>query len=66
MGRSQTHWCGPVCLGHPGTLPVVNDQAVVLGVRAGVALLCDIDPKSGFISKHYFYPDLPKGYQISV
>jgi len=55
----------PVCLGHPGTLPVLNDQAVVLGVRSGVALSCEIDPHSVFSRKHYFYPDLPKGYQIS-
>jgi len=55
----------PVCLGHPGSLPVLNEQAVRLGVRAGTALSCAVDPQSVFARKHYFYPDLPKGYQIS-
>ena len=55
----------PVCLGHPGALPVVNDQAVRLAVCAGTALGCSIQDGSLFARKHYFYPDLPKGYQIS-
>jgi aspartyl-tRNA(Asn)/glutamyl-tRNA(Gln) amidotransferase subunit B len=55
----------PVCLGHPGTLPVVNDEAVHLAVRAGIALSCTVHDQSIFARKHYFYPDLPKGYQIS-
>jgi len=54
-----------VCLGHPGTLPVVNDEAVRLAVRAGLALSCTVHDRSIFARKHYFYPDLPKGYQIS-
>ena len=55
----------PVCLGHPGALPVVNDEAVRLAVRAGTALGCTVHDESIFARKHYFYPDLPKGYQIS-
>lgn len=55
----------PVCLGHPGALPVVNDEAVRLAIRAGTALGCTVHDESVFARKHYFYPDLPKGYQIS-
>ncbi len=55
----------PVCMGHPGTLPVLNGEAVRLGVRAGLAAGCQVSPVSVFERKHYFYPDLPKGYQIS-
>jgi aspartyl-tRNA(Asn)/glutamyl-tRNA(Gln) amidotransferase subunit B len=55
----------PVCLGIPGSLPVLNKQAVALGMRAALALECEIKPTSIFARKNYFYPDLPKGYQIS-
>jgi aspartyl-tRNA(Asn)/glutamyl-tRNA(Gln) amidotransferase subunit B len=60
----NTHTC-PVCLGHPGTLPTVNAEAVHFGLMIGLALGCEIAPRSLFHRKNYFYPDLPKGYQIS-
>jgi aspartyl-tRNA(Asn)/glutamyl-tRNA(Gln) amidotransferase subunit B len=55
----------PVCLGHPGALPVVNGAAVELAIRVAVALECRVHPTSVFARKNYFYPDLPKGYQIT-
>jgi len=55
----------PVCLGLPGTLPVLNRVAVSLAVRAGLGLHCRVNPESQWARKNYFYPDLPKGYQIS-
>ncbi len=58
------HVC-PVCLGMPGVLPVINRQAVEFGLRVGLALNCDISEFNQFARKSYFYPDLPKGYQIS-
>lgn len=55
----------PVCLGLPGALPVLNAEAVQLAVRASIALQCTVHATSVFARKNYFYPDLPKGYQIS-
>jgi aspartyl-tRNA(Asn)/glutamyl-tRNA(Gln) amidotransferase subunit B len=60
----NTHIC-PVCIGLPGALPVLNRAAVDFAIAAGLALGCEIRPHSIFARKNYFYPDLPKGYQIS-
>jgi aspartyl-tRNA(Asn)/glutamyl-tRNA(Gln) amidotransferase subunit B len=60
----NAHAC-PVCVGLPGALPVLNHRAVDLAVTAAVALGCDVHERSVFARKNYFYPDLPKGYQIS-
>ncbi len=62
--RPNTHVC-PVCVGLPGALPVLNRQAVDYGIRAALALNCRVPARSIFARKNYFYPDLPKGYQIS-
>lgn len=60
----NAHTC-PICLGMPGVLPVLNPQAVDFALRAGLALGCRVNLRSRFARKHYFYPDLPKGYQIT-
>ena len=63
-GEPNTRVC-PVCLGLPGTLPVLNKRAVEFAVRAALALNCEVHPSSQFARKNYFYPDMPKNYQIS-
>src|SRR5881392_2440592 len=55
----------PVCLGYPGALPVLNRRAVELAIRAALATGCEVHHHSVFARKNYFYPDLPKGYQIT-
>ena len=63
-GDPNTHCC-PVCTGMPGTLPVLNKKVLEFSVKAGLALNCEISRRSQFDRKNYFYPDLPKAYQIS-
>src|SRR5574342_1411046 len=65
FGLSANSQTCPVCLGLPGSLPVINRAAVEMAVRAGLALNCTIGTNNRFARKNYFYPDLPKGYQIS-
>jgi len=63
-GSPNTNVC-PICLGMPGALPMLGEEPVIFAVRAGLALNCRINRKSWFDRKNYYYPDLPKGYQIT-
>ena len=63
-GQPNTH-SSPITLGHPGTLPVLNEKAIELAIKMGLACHCEIERFNFFARKNYFYPDLPKGYQIS-
>ena len=65
FGEAPNSQTCPVCLGMPGSLPVLNRRAVEFAIRTALALGCTIAPRSRFARKNYFYPDLPKGYQIS-
>jgi aspartyl-tRNA(Asn)/glutamyl-tRNA(Gln) amidotransferase subunit B len=65
FGRAPNENTCPVCTGFPGVLPVLNEKVVEFAIKAGLATHCDIAPSSVLARKNYFYPDLPKGYQIS-
>lgn len=65
FGQAPNTNVTPLCLGHPGTLPVLNENLVNFIIKMGLATNCQIAPRSIFARKNYFYPDLPKGYQIS-
>jgi len=65
FGSSPNQHVSPITLGHPGTLPKMNKMAIEYAIRMGLACHCDIAKHNFFARKNYFYPDLPKGYQIS-
>ncbi len=64
VGKPNINIC-PICMGHPGSLPVINQKAVELVIKTALALNCKVPNSAKFDRKNYFYPDLPKGYQIS-
>ena len=63
-GDANTH-ISPITMAHPGTLPKMNRKAIEYAIKLGLALHCDIEQHNYFARKNYFYPDLPKGYQVS-
>ena len=65
FGREPNTTVCEICMGHPGTLPVPNKEAIIKAVRMSLALNCTVNKNSHFDRKHYFYPDLPSGFQIS-
>src|SRR6476620_4535490 len=65
FGKEPNTQVSAISLGHPGTLPKLNKEAIALAVRLGIACHCEIVQHNYFARKNYFYPDLPKGYQIS-
>ena len=65
FGAEPNRHVSPITLAHPGTLPKLNKEAIELAVRMGLACNCEIEHKNYFARKHYFYPDLPKGYQLT-
>jgi aspartyl-tRNA(Asn)/glutamyl-tRNA(Gln) amidotransferase subunit B len=65
FGAAPNRHVSAITLAHPGTLPVLNKQSITLAVKMGLACHCEIEHKNYFARKHYFYPDLPKGYQLS-
>jgi aspartyl-tRNA(Asn)/glutamyl-tRNA(Gln) amidotransferase subunit B len=65
FGADPNTHVSPVTLAHPGSLPVLNKKAIEYAIKMGIACHCEIEPVNYFARKHYFYPDLPKGYQIS-
>ena len=65
FGEAPNHSVHPICLALPGVLPVLNQRAVELAIRTALATHCVVHTRSIFARKNYFYPDLPKGYQIS-
>src|ERR1700755_380779 len=65
FGKEPNTAVSPITLGHPGTLPKMNKKAIEYAVKMGLACHCEIEKNNYFARKNYFYPDLPKGYQIS-
>ncbi|MBI3332098.1 Asp-tRNA(Asn)/Glu-tRNA(Gln) amidotransferase subunit GatB [Candidatus Peregrinibacteria bacterium] len=65
FGKAPNTTVCPICMGHPGTLPVPNREAIMKAIKASLALKCTLNRKNHFDRKHYFYPDLPAGFQIS-
>src|SRR6187397_2846339 len=64
-GAEPNTQVSPISLAHPGTLPKMNKKAIELAIKLGLALHCEIEQHNYFARKNYFYPDLPKGYQVS-